>query len=462
MKKIVLSSSVGLFCLLAGGGVLTPSQAQSLSPTGGITDLPLSAPSLTGGVENTTPPDVPGQAGTAIPNTFWVDSHYLPKTPFMLTDTTWTVCASGCTYTNPLDAWNAALSVNFFSNAILTINISDGTYNISNQLFTDKQTMSHVHIVGDTQSPEKVILNFTNTKGTNLGGFSAYRGGQIGLIDGVTITTPIDGSGALASIDSEKRHIWNSQSYGAGVQAYGSGSMIELGSHVNISGFYYSQVADNGGTIDAPNGGVSMSIAGDVNAMARGNGVIVCTPCSATDASDYTNPNNQLGSNYDAERGGALYIDGSTGSKSLISGIVGLTGGHIWAHNTTLSGGLLTTQGQGAWITDTSSAEFTSCKISGYLHGVNVTDGGVAELDGCTIDSNYDNGVQADGGRAIGNGVTITNNKNYGIFALHQGTVVMFDTYSKMAGNGNNFGAQSAGTESSSGSVYTGSSIDVQ
>ncbi|KON63615.1 hypothetical protein KOEU_28620 [Komagataeibacter europaeus] len=420
------------------------------------------SPTLKGGVETSAPSDRPGAAGTAIPNTFWVDRYYSPKTWFITTNTTWTVCRSGCAYKNPLDAWNAALNANFLNAAILTISIGDGIYNLDNQFFTNVTKTEHVHIVGDTAAPDKVVLNFTKTKGNNLGGFAAYNGGKIGLINGMTIQAPTDGTGALASTDRYGRHVWNSQSYGAGIAAYGAGSNIVVGSRVVIHGLYYSMVADNNGGIDAPQGGVAMSLAGDVNAMARGGGVIVCTPCSATDASDYTHPDNTLGSNYDAERGGSLYIDGSTGSKSLITGVVGLTGGHIWAHHVTLTGSLIPASGQGAWITGNSSAEFTGCNISGYNIGVNATNGGYASVDTCNIHRNIQGGIVADGGRVTGASAIITDNTTYGIQALHQGSVVMFGTYAGMRANGTNFSAQPAGVEHRSGSAYTASSIDVQ
>lgn len=393
------------------------------------------------------------------PNT--IDKYSSKKSRFIINDTTWTVCASGCQYSNPLDAWTAALSVNFLNNSILTIMISDGFYNINNQMFTTSVHMKNVHIIGNKVNPSAVVLNFTHTKGTNFSGFSAYNGGAIGLIDGLTLQTPTDGSGALTSTDAMGRHIWNNQSYGAGIQAYGAGSNIELGSHVIIHGFYYSMVADNNGGIDAPQGGISMSLSGDVNAMARGGGVIVCTPCTATDASDYTHPTNTLGANYDAERGGSLYIDGSTGSKSLVAGVVGLTGGHIWAHKLMLNGGLVSTTGQGAWITENSSAEFTGSEISGYNIGINAANGGYADLDACNIHANAI-GIRADGGRITGSAAIIRNNTTYGIQALHQGSVLMFNTYDKMNKNNANFSTQATGTEDISKTVYTMSSIDVQ
>ncbi len=42
------------------------------------------SPTLKGGVEISAPSDRPGAAGTAIPNTFWVDRYYSPKTGSVL------------------------------------------------------------------------------------------------------------------------------------------------------------------------------------------------------------------------------------------------------------------------------------------------------------------------------------------------------------------------------------------
>ena len=416
---------------------------------------------LTRGTELVESTDTPGAAGTAIPNTLWVDSYYTPKSWFIISNTTWTVCASGCKYTSPLAAWADAVSANYANGAVLTISISDGTYNIANQFYTETPNTRHVQIIGDTADKSKVVLNFTNGKGTNYGGFEAYNGGAIGLIDGVTIQQPSDGTGALASTDSSGRHIWNPNSYGGGVLAYGAGSNIKVGTHVGINWFYYSMVADNNGGIDAPGGGVIGQNAGDVNFMARGGAVIVCTPCTAIGASDYTDSSNALGSNFDAERNGSLYIDGSTGKGGLVNGIVGITGGAIWAHNTTLTGGL-NSGGSAISLWEGAHGEFAGCAVSGgYADGVSVASASFANINSCSITGNTI-GVLADGGRVEGGSVTITDNTSYGIQALHQGSVVMYSTYAKMSGNGTNFSVQSAGTESTSGSTYSASSIDVQ
>lgn len=450
-----------LLLILPMSAQAQPQTLNNLTITEGTSlNMSLSNPVLSGGTETIAPIDRPGSAGTALPNTFWVDTYYAPKNWFVSHNTTWNVCTSGCTFTQPLDAWRAALATNIINNAIITIQISDGIYNVPDQFYTERAQTHNVHIIGNTRNPSHVVLNFTHTKGTNLAGFAAYQGGNIGMIDGMTIQTPTDGTGALASTDSEGRNIWNAQSYGAGISSYGTGSNVRLGNHIVIHGFYYSLVADNNGGIYAPNGGVTMSLAGDVNAMARGGGVIVCTPCSASNASDYTLPSTTvLGSNYDAERGGSLYIDGSKASDALINGLVGLTGGHVWAHNMIFTGGL-NGGGTGVWITGTSSAELTGSTISHYTNGVLAQSGGVAFPDKTTIqDCSY--GIIADNGRISGDTVSISGSHTVAIQALHTGSVLLFNTTANLVHNAASIWVQNAGT-SSNGSNWAASSVSVQ
>lgn len=420
----------------------------------------LENPILHGGQETITPSDRPGAAGTALPNTFWVDSHYAPKDWFITQDTTWNVCHSGCAYSSPLEAWHAALRVTPVNGARLTIHIADGTYDINDQMITEVPYTKSVWVIGNEQDPTRVVLNFTNTKGTNGAGFGAYDGGMIGMINGVTIQTPTDGSGAADSTDAVGHHRWHSQSYGSGIFAYGAGSSIQLGNQVIIHGFYYSLTADNNGGIDAPHGGVRMSFAGDVNAMARGGGVIVCTPCTATDANDYTSPPAVLGSNFDAERGGSLYIDGSTGSNTLEAGLLGLTGGHIWAHNLTLTGSIQSGS-PGALIASNATAELNGSHISGYNIGVNAFQGGFAAVDDCVISNNSDSGIVADAGRINGSHVTVKNNAKFGVHAFHSGSITLFSSNDSINGNGVNISADGAGTLPN-GSSWPGSTVAVQ
>ncbi|WP_438381449.1 hypothetical protein ABHV46_10690 [Asaia sp. BMEF1] len=427
---------------------------------------------IQGGTQTVTAPAL--DRGASIANTLYVDRATANLTASLRADlsqlgflntysNTVSVCGSGCDYTRVSDAVPAAIAMahRFTTTGVIQVMVSDGTYNETNQVFTNDPYGRFVQVIGDTTNPANVVLNFTNTKGTNLGGFSAYNGGRFGLIDGMTITTPADGTGALASVDSSGRNIWNAQSYGAAIQAYGAGSAINLGSHLIVSNFYYGLVADNNAGIDAPSGGVSIIKSGDANAMARGGGVIVCTPCTATDASDYTTPSTAvLGSNFIAERGGSLYIDGSTASKALVNGILALSNGAGWAHNVSLTGGL-NNAGNGFAVWEGGVLELTGSSATKYTNGVSAQNYSYASVDGMTLNANAV-GIMSDGGRIEGSGATITNNTSYGIQALHQGSVVMYGTVSKMSGNAANFGQQASGTQSASNTTYTASSIDVQ
>ncbi|GBQ91493.1 hypothetical protein [Asaia krungthepensis] len=372
------------------------------------------------------------------------------------------VCRVGCDYTEPTSAYNAAVlqAHMMYGNNHVEVKIGDGSYNLNHNFVTSDAATSRVHIVGNQDDPTRVVLNFTNTKGKNLTAFLATSGGIFGLITGVTITQPADGSGAMASTDLAGRHLWNPQSYGAGVGAYGGGVVV-LGKSIVIRNFYYSIVADNNGFIDVPNGnGVFLHDAGDVNAMARGGGTIVCLKCHASGASDYTDPKAAiLGSSFDAERGGTLYIDGSTSEKTLEAGVLALSGGAAWAQNMTISKPL--GRGPGALISGFSSVNLGGTKIFGYYIGVNAQYGFV-DVSHCTIDGSGATGIVADGGRVTGSSVTIMHSKQFGIQAIHQGNVVLFDTFARMLANGTNFAPSEAGVQRVSGSRYGASSIDVQ
>ncbi|GBQ88879.1 autotransporter outer membrane beta-barrel domain-containing protein [Asaia krungthepensis] len=374
-----------------------------------------------------------------------------------------TVCASGCQFSDFTAAYNAAVlqAHLMYGNNFVEIDVGNGTYNINHNFSTSDPATARVHIVGNTSDPTQVVLNFTGTKGTNFTAFLANDGGIYGYMNGFTVTQPADGSGAMASTDSAGRHLWNANSYGAGFGAYGGGSTIVLGPQMIVRNFYYSLVADNNGFVDVPNGsGVYLYDAGDVNAMARGGGTIVCLGCHASGASDYTNPSVAiLGSSFDAERGGTLYIDGSTSAKTLEAGLLALSGGAAWAHNMAISSPVGT--GPGALISGNSAVELGGSSITGFSIGVNAQYG-FADISGTTLSNNSQAGVVADGGVVTGSNATIQNNTQYGVQALHQGRVTLFASYKNMSGNGTNFSAAPAGTTSGSGSSYTASSIDVQ
>jgi len=366
------------------------------------------------------------------------------------------VCPSGCTYNKVSDGWGRALSAahRLFGHGVVILQIADGTYTETNQIYTTDPTGASINVIGDTADNSKVVIKFTNIKGNNSGGFVADNGGIIGLIDGVTL----NGVGAQ-SAHSVASTSWYPQSYGAGIIAQHN-AVIALGSHVTVNSFYYSVVADDGGMINARGGGVTGSDAGDVNFMARGNGTIVCTPCTANRAVDMTSPSTAiLGGGFDAERGGSLYIDYSTCTNSNVACVTALSNGKAWAHNMTISSPLRSQETSGFLAAENGIIEAQDSTISGMNIAVLAQNGGTAECDRCKITGSYSDGVIADGGLVLGTATQSQGSQTgYGYRALHQGIMHLYGVVSLTSGNKlGKFAVETAGSANSA--TYNASSI---
>ncbi|MBF0888750.1 MULTISPECIES: hypothetical protein [Gluconobacter] len=367
------------------------------------------------------------------------------------------VCASGCDYSSVVAAFTAAVGQahKLATHGIIVVSVADGAYTETAQAFTNDPASSAVQVIGNTHDLTKVQVNFTHISGTNQSGFIAIGGGQIGLIDGMTI----NGVGAQAS-HTNTRTTWKNQSYGAGIMAQG-GSVINLGAHMDIEHFYYGVEADDGGVVNARSGGVKAGDAGDVAFMARGNGVIVCTPCTAVRVSDLTNPDTaKLGYCYDAERGGALYIDGSTCSQFGSGGLYALTNGKMWAHGVTVSNPLNTTLAKGAYALTGGVIESQNSTFSGGYIGAEAQDLGVITCNYCTFKGASSDGVVSDGGAFLAGSSVSQNNAGYGYHAIHQGVIRIYGVTAKTTGNTvGKFAADTAGT--AHGVAYTAASVFV-
>ena len=126
--------------------------------------------------------------------------------------------------------------------------------------------------------------------------------------------------------------------------------------------------------------------------MVRGGGIIVCIPCSTTETIDYMPPKTAiLGSNFDAERSGFSYIDGSTKLKYLR----GWPGRRPYlAHNLPLTGPIQSNS-PGVLITSDATAEHSSSYVSGYNIGVNAFQSGFITVNGYVISGNSDSSIAA-------------------------------------------------------------------
>jgi hypothetical protein len=434
MRALLLASTTLLWSPAMGQSVPTlpaPVTRETLLPTfatkADTTNGKLSNPAVTGGTFS----------GPAI--TGGTINGKAPTDPTLIgllnANETLNVCQVGCAYPTVRSAWNVAISRARFGGVVSTIHIADGTYTETDQFYTDSPAGKFVHIVGNTTDNSRVVINFTNIGGTGLGGFIVSAGGRIGLIDGVTLNGVGAISGSTVSNmtgnETATGTVWNAQSYGAGIGAAGTGSLITLGAHVRVNHFYYGLFADNNGMVDAEQGGVTATDSGDVNMMARGNGVIICTPCTVNRAADTTHTSvAMLGSGFDAERGGTLYIDGSTSVNSYHACINALTNGAAWAHDIKCSGGL-NGQGYGFQVTEGGFIETfgtTGSTVTGYTTGIYVGAGSGMDVTDAKVSANSGDGIVVDGGRLTGSGASSTGNTGYGLHLFHQGNAVLFST----------------------------------
>ena len=358
-------------------------------------------------------PTVSGQAATKGYVDNLLSNGNLPASAIngiSTTSTIVTVCAAGCNYTNPLTAWSAARAMLAYGPYVTyTIQISDGTYTMSNGFYTEEPTTRAIRIIGNVADSSKVVLNFNNIAGNNGSAFAALNGGQIGSatspgVDGVTI----NGVGAKTSTST-----WIDQSYGAGAFALGSGSNIHFGQHVVINNFYYSALADEGGHF-ASDGG-RFNGAGDVNVLARHGGVVHCLGCYAVGASHiFTDPQGNsetLGFNFMAEAGGAAYVDGSTGINAQVACFASQTAASMWAHDVVAANCLASA----VRVSQNGFAELTRAKLRNSAQGVLVQSNGAVSVDATEIYSNTFDGLHVVGGHAYGNGLRAHDNGSYGI-----------------------------------------------
>ena len=294
-----------------------------------------------------------------------------------------------------------------------------------------------MQVIGDIADKTKVIVNFTNVAGTNVGGFAAFHGGMIGMVDGMTLNGvgAIVGSTLTNMTGSETATTtsWVKDSYAAGIGASGAGSLILLGAHLSINHFYYSVAADENAQVSAFGGGVTGTDAGDVNFLARHGAMIHCTPCTGNRAVDTTpaqlSSGGLLGCNFTAEDGGRLEISGSSGSNSAIGAVCGISNGSAWGHNFIASGGLgglSATNSFGIWAVEGAYLEMTGARVSRYNVGVYASGGAGIALGGGLVTANRSDGMQADGGHIETGGTPVTNNRGYGFHALHQGKIQCF------------------------------------
>jgi hypothetical protein len=143
------------------------------------------------------------------------------------------------------------------ADAIVTIQIEDGVYNLSSMIEPYHSEGKNINIVGNTTDPSQVVLNFTGVHG-----FRLYSSSTIGLIDGITLEG--DNScpcyGVYISDNSKvnigKNMVIRNFEYGVVLRnnSYGSiGGLITNNQEVGLLAKYNSVATIEAGTISSFN-----------------------------------------------------------------------------------------------------------------------------------------------------------------------------------------------------------------
>lgn len=211
-------------------------------------------------------------------------------------DETWTVDGSGATSTTfatPAAAVAAAQAVRIAPNAVLTIEIDDGTYTMTTPLAVRHPDGARLEIVGNTSDPSRVVLSFEGSDGLVVD-----DGYVLGLLDGVTV-----------------------QGDGAGTQKAAvrvNAAMARLGPATRLTGF-------SGFGVWASTGAIV--IAGDVQSTSQGVDGFFVDHGSVLEAPGATASSNRHG----VAASGGSYVDfagGTTTSNSQI-GLYALNGSAV-------------------------------------------------------------------------------------------------------------------------------------
>jgi len=100
-------------------------------------------------------------------------------------DTTWAVGpSSDADYTTLHDALTASYDYTIDPNATLTLQLEEGTHIYTNVLEINHQQGERIEIVGDIQSPETYVLEYS---GEVSYGIILFRGKQLGALKGITL-----------------------------------------------------------------------------------------------------------------------------------------------------------------------------------------------------------------------------------------------------------------------------------
>ena len=200
---------------------------------------------------------------------------------------------------------------------LVVLRLAEGTYVHARPLRIEHPDGVRLHIVGDTQRPDKVRLAWPEkTDGIQVG-----AGAVLGRLDGVTLSRWTPSGNDNGASDNA-----------CGLLAENAG-VLNAGPAVVVDGFYYGVQARYGGVVRA--GGVTVRRTGDAGFFAYNGGHIEARGSRAEHGSD---ARLALGSGYVAEYGGSIDATGSQATGQALAGFTALSNGAILADGTRAEG----------------------------------------------------------------------------------------------------------------------------
>lgn len=216
-------------------------------------------------------------------------------------------------YASINDAITALRDYRIASNSTVTIQVSDGTYNLTSNINLNHPDGGSIRLIGNATTPTNCVLNW-GASASGIDGLSVSSGNRI-YIDGFHIT----------------RNAHSDTTISCGIVADHNSTII-LGSHVKVTNWYYGIASRYGSYIKADSAIVDG--AGDVGIWAFVDSCVDCASAVVTNTSDATN---NLGFGIQAEYGSTVNCTSASSSGNRIAGIAALSGSSVRAHSATAS-----------------------------------------------------------------------------------------------------------------------------
>lgn len=227
----------------------------------------------------------------------------------------------------------------------VTIQVADGTYNLSAGLTINHPQGSLIRLVGNETTPANVVLSVA---GAGFDCLTVSNGHTLGYLNGFKFYKTVK---ALAA-DNTTAILAN------------NGATIICGDDIVVDNWYYGIAARNGSTIECDYAQVDHS--GDVGIWAFCGSFVQCRNAVSNNAIDVAN---NLGFGIQAEYGSSVDCQSASATGCRIAGIAALSNSHVRSLSSTTS-------------TNTGS-------------GLLARDGGTIEAHGATSSSNTRYGIES-------------------------------------------------------------------